>query len=280
MSYHPSQNAEEYQRYIEHWRTYRVEKLTSADSWLSLAGLFWLTEGDHSIGSDPSSAVTLPEKHTPLHVGTVHVSKTGMAFTAASGVQVFENNSPVTHTAMAFDTQPSPTVLKIGSVSFMALQRGLKTGIRVRDSESPRRKEFKGLQYYPTDPAWNIQGTLTRYNPPRKATVPTAVGGNREEEIYGQVAFTVQGKKYTLEVMQDGEQYFIAFADSTNGKETYNPGRFLSATPDKDGVSVWLDFNKAYNPPCAFTPYATCSFPPKENKLPIPVTAGEKKYHG
>jgi len=160
------------------------------------------------------------------------------------------------------------------------IKRGDRIGVRVRDPKSPVRTGFKGLEYFAADPAYKVTAEFVPYEKPRKMPVPTVIGTVEEMDAPGRVRFVIAGKELWLDpVVEDPKEpsLFFIFKDETSGRETYPAGRFLYADMPKDGKVV-LDFNKAYNPPCAFTPYATCPLPPKRNALPVRIEAGEKKY--
>ena len=185
------------------------------------------------------------------------------------------------------DTDPQgPTVEKIGSLSFQVIKRGDKAGdrfgIRMKDPQSAARKHFKGVTYFPADAKFRVEARFERYNPPKKVSITNVLGMTSDEVSPGALVFTLQGQTFRIDpILEQGEtDLFIIFKDKTSGRETYGAARYVYAPPpDKNGKTV-IDFNHAYNPPCAFTPYATCPLPPAQNRLPIRITAGEKKYAG
>ena len=159
---------------------------------------------------------------------------------------------------------------------------GDRFGIRMKDPESEARKNFKGLEYFPPDPEFSVVATFEPYNPPKKIAITNVLGMTSEETSTGALAFTLKGQTYRIDpILEQGEtDLFIIFKDATSGHETYGAARYVYAhPPDASGKTV-LDFNHAYNPPCAFTPYATCPLPPPQNRLPVRIEAGEKKYAG
>ncbi len=183
---------------------------------------------------------------------------------------------PVT---LASDADEDTTMLRRGSLLFYLIRRGDRLGVRVKDSQSEARRNFRGLDYFPIDPGWRIEARFEPYDPPKSISVPNVLGQDNAEKSPGAVVFEHGGKTYRLDpVLERGEtDYFVIFGDRTNGNETYGAGRFLYVKPPVDGRTV-IDFNKAYNPPCVFTEYATCPLPPPQNKLPIRIEAGEKEY--
>lgn len=190
------------------------------------------------------------------------------------------NDSVVTAIVMHNDLQDHPTKLTLGPLSWTIIKRGEKYGVRLRDHEHPLLKTFDGITTYPIDSTWRVEATFEPNNPPKILAIPTILNTIDEEPSPGAFVFKLNGKTYRLDAtgkMTD-KDLFVIFADQTNGKETYGAGRFLYVpTPNESGKTI-IDFNKAYNPPCAFTAYATCPLPPEQSKLPVRITAGEKKY--
>lgn len=263
---------------VESWRQERLERLQSPDGWLSLVGLAWLDEGENVCGSDPASTVVLPPP-APQRAG-VFLRQGGAAeFVAAPGSGVTHENEAVKRLPLVADADGAPTVLELGTIRFHLIRRDDRLGVRVKDSESPARTAFAGIDHYPVSLDWRVVGRFEPYEPPKPVPVPSVLGTVTEEPSPGAAVFEVGGRTLRLDVLEGAEEQavFVIFADETNGAETYGGGRFLYADRSAGGQIV-LDFNKAYNPPCAFTPYATCPLPPPQNRLPLAVRAGEKKY--
>jgi len=263
---------------IEQWRAGRLARLTKPDGWLSLAGLSWLHAGENTVGSDPASAVRLPAS-APARAGTIVLAGKDARWSPAPGASFEVEGKPATEMPLVSDEKGDPTVLRGGSVSFFVIQRGDRTGVRVRDSESPVRKAFKAIEHYPVSAEWRFDARFVPYDPPKHISVPTILGYPEDDVAPGEIEFTRGGKPYRLVAVleQGSDELFIIFGDRTNGKATYGGGRFLYAPMPTNGRTV-LDFNKAYNPPCVFTPHATCPLPPAPNHLPLEVTSGEKMY--
>jgi uncharacterized protein (DUF1684 family) len=178
------------------------------------------------------------------------------------------------------DAKDSPTVLASGSLRFFVIERAGNVGVRVRDVESPRKKNFLGLEYFPIDPQWAFDARFEPYEPKRHIKIVNILGMEEEMESPGAVVFTKGGQEWRLDAVlgePDAKELFVMFADGTSGRETYGAGRFMYISFPTGGRAV-VDFNKAYNPPCAFTPYATCPLPPKQNYLPIAIRAGAMTY--
>ena len=277
----PKIDASAYAKEIAQWQAQRLADLNSEDGWLTLVGLFWLKEGDNKIGSDKSNDIVL----SPEKIGT----QTG-AFVLKNGIVQFETppksgftveGKPLTHLVLKSDEEGSPTVLHLGSLTFQIIKRGEKLGVRVKDKQNPDRVNFQGTQFYPTDLKWRVDAQFVPYNPPKAVSITNVLGMESGETSPGAVVFEVEGKTYRLDaITEKGEtKYFMIIADKTSGKETYPAGRYLYVDPPDASGRIVIDFNKAYSPPCAFTKFATCPLPPRQNRLPFAIEAGEK-YSG
>ena len=260
----------------------RLESLHSDTGWLTVAGFSWLTPGENSFGSGSHCAVPMPEG-APEQAGVFILSEDGVRVTLADGVQGTIDEAPAAPGQfMAPDVTGSPNFLQVGRFTLWVIERGGRLGVRLRDPEAPLRREFAGLESYPIDEAYRLDAEYVPLEQPAVKTEGNVLGYETEYAVYGRVHFTLEGKEFTLSPTQDDSQdstLFIVFADKTTGTETYGGGRFLYADVAEDGTVV-LDFNKAYNPPCAFNPYTTCPLPAPENLLPIAIRAGEMAYKG
>jgi len=268
---------------IQKWQSDRLASLTKEDGWLTLVGLFWLSKGDNSIGSDPGNAILLPKGKAPGVAGSISQPKGQVLLRARPGADFTVDGRPVTSTYLLDDTADNgPTILKLGSLLINIVKRGDKVGVRVKDTESETRREFKGLEYYPIDPKWRIEARLEPYTPAKAIPITNVLGMTDDELSPGALVFEVDGKTYRIDpILEKGEtDLFVMIADETTGKETYGAGRYLYVSPPDANGKVVIDFNKAYSPPCAFTNFATCPLPPRQNHLPFRVDAGEKKYAG
>ena len=266
---------------IEAWRAKRLASLKREDGWLSLAGLFWLQEGENRLGSDPrSNRIVFPKDTTPATMGSLDLSKGAVTLRAALDAGLTSGGQPVTTLTLTSDADGSPTVVKQGRISFFVIKRGERLGVRVKDSGSPVLRGFHGIDSYPIERRWRFDARWDPYQPPKTIPIPNILGTVDQDKSPGAVVFEVAGRACRLDAVQEAgsDELFLIFGDQTNGEETYGGGRFLyTLPPDKEGHVV-VDFNKAYNPPCVFTPYATCPLPPTQNRLAIRVEAGEKKY--
>jgi len=277
----PRQRAEtKYLGEIQTWQQKRIESLKSPAGWLNLAGLFWLQTGENTAGADSTNTIIFPKNQAPDFIGSFILRDSVVTFEARSGIAVMHNDSVITSIVMRNDLQENPAKLKFGALNWTIIKRGDKYGVRLRDDEHPLLKQFAGIEAFPVDSTWRLAAIFEANNPPKMIAVPTVLNTINEEPSPGAFVFDIDGKTYRLDAtgkMTDKE-LFVIFADQTNGKETYGAGRFLYVpTPGASGKAV-IDFNQAYNPPCAFTPYATCPLPPEQNTLPVRITAGEKNY--
>lgn len=262
------------------WRMARHKSLTSESGWLTLVGLHWLSEGENPFGSDPSNPVPLPLGKAPAKVGVFVLEKAVVRVKVAGGSGLSLDGKPLADQVLKSDADGKADILHLGDLAFHVIKRGERFAIRVKDSKSPVRLSFKGLACYAPDPAYRVIADFVPYDSPKSVPIPTVLGTSEAMQAPGFVKFKLHGKDFTLEpVIEDpaDPQLFFIFRDQTSGKGTYPAGRFLYAAMPKEG-KVMLDFNQAYNPPCAFTPYATCPLPPPQNRLAAAVKAGEKTF--
>jgi uncharacterized protein (DUF1684 family) len=264
-----------YQHDEEQWRTQHQNELAKDYGWLTVVGLDWLKEGDNRVGADPASEVPLPSGSAPQRVAIISLDAGKVVLHPAPGVPLTLNGKPAGETALREDDD----ILGINHLKFYLIRRGDKAGIRLKDNDSAARKHFQGLSWYPVDRSWRIQAKFTPWPAPHALKFHNTIGQEETEPSPGYVTFQKDGREFRLEPMLDDGMLFFVLRDQTSGKTTYGASRFLYADAAKDGV-VWLDFNQAENPPCAFTDYATCPLPPPQNRLALAITAGEKKYAG
>jgi uncharacterized protein (DUF1684 family) len=269
-----------YRKEIEAWRAKRIEGLKKEDGWLTLVGLYWLKPGENRFGSDPGNPVILPEGKAPAVAGTFTLEGDKVRLSVQPGVALTADDKPVTPgMTVSADAGGKPTILQLGSLTFYVIKRGDRLGVRIKDKTSSQLANFKGIDAFPIRPEWRTVARFEPYQGNKKIPITNILGQVTDEISPGAVVFDWQGKTYRLEALGDESGLFFVFGDQTNGKETYGAGRFLDTDPPKDGKVV-VDFNTAYNPPCAFTAFATCPLPPAQNKLAIRVEAGEKKVAG
>ena len=267
---------------VEAWRQRRVGELTGDTGWLTLAGLFWLKPGDNSFGRAASNALVLDNRALAETAGSFVLSGHQVRFVARPGSGVTHDGQPVTALDLSTDATGEPTVLASGTLRFFVSERAGNLGVRVRDLNNPHRRAFLGLSYFPISTEWVFDARFEPYEPARRIRIVNILGMEQELESPGAVIFNKDGHEWRLDTVleQPGDsQLFIMFADATSGHETYGAGRFLYV-PLPSGGRVQLDFNKAYNPPCALNDFATCPLPPPQNRLKLGIPAGEKTYAG
>jgi uncharacterized protein (DUF1684 family) len=262
------------------WRKKREQRLRSETGWLTLVGLSWLEPGENRVGSAPDSAVTLPVGKAPAYVGSLLLKGETVRLRPAPGAGLRIQGKATGERVVADDAKGDPDVITLGELSFHVIRRGDRFGVRVRDARAKTLLEFRGMDYFPADPKWRIEARWEPYPSPAEVKIPNVLGQVETMQAPGLARFSVEGVEVSLEpVLAEGDPptlWFI-FRDGTSGKETYGAGRFLYAALPKEGKVV-LDFNKAYNPPCVFSPYATCPLPPKRNGLAVRIEAGEKTF--
>lgn len=264
-----------YEKEIQEWRVKRFERLKSPTGWLSLAGLYWLEEGENTFGSDSSNRIVFPPK-APPRLGVFILSGQQVTLKVDPSTTITTEGKPITEMVVYQEEMEKPVIMEHGALSWFIIKRGNKLGVRLRDSENPKIAALKPIDYYPIDPAWRIQARFVPYAEKKYITIENILGMKEEEASPGKLVFEYQGETYSLETLDSGDELFVIFRDATSGEETYGLGRYLYVQKPAPGETTWIDFNKAYNPPCAYTDYATCPIPPPENHLPFPVTAGEK----
>jgi uncharacterized protein (DUF1684 family) len=266
----------DYRQQILAWQQHREAGLRSTTGWLTLAGLFWLKAGDTTIGSGETSDFLLPQD-APSQVGVFHVSGNEVSFTNLGGAGVTVNDAPVTGTVdLKHDVDDDKSdKIEAGPVLFYVIDRDGQLAVRVKDRHSEALKNFKGTEFFPINPAYRFEAKFIPES--KKIPVPNVLGKTEVEESPGVVEFEHEGKVFRLRPIYEGKTLFFIFKDQTSAKETYQGGRMVNTSLPQLGKVV-LDFNKAYNPPCIFSPYATCPLPLKENSLPFRIEAGELRY--
>jgi uncharacterized protein (DUF1684 family) len=265
---------------VEEWRERRLQSLLRDDGWLTVVGLYWLRGGQNTFGSDSRMDIVFPKDKAAKFAGLFYIEGKITAFEAAEGVTITLNGEPVKRRRLKTDKDDEPTILQMGSLSFYVIERDGRRAVRLKDRESDALREFSGLEYFPIDLAWRVPARFVPSDSGSQMDIPTILGSTTRSSTAGRLEFEMNGTTYSLVALgEPGDQdLFLVFGDETNGNETYQGGRFLVATVGDDGETAIIDFNKAYNPPCVFTPYATCPLPPPENRLGLKVEAGEKIY--
>lgn len=268
---------------VEAWRSGRLARLTADDGWLTLTGLYWLEPGENLFGSGEDNAVVLPDSDIPIVAGQLFLGADGSVNAMANGTEgVNINGGPLTEAALKTDAAGKPDVIAAGRIKFYIIEREGRLAARVKDPQASTLVEFSGIENFPIRESFRVEARLEAYEAPKEVAVPTVLGQDTQYIAPGILHFAIDGVEYSLEPFLSGpenENYFLIFRDATSAETTYGAGRFLYASAAGENGKTVLDFNLAYNPPCAFTPYATCPLPPPQNWLQVAIEAGEK-YRG
>jgi uncharacterized protein (DUF1684 family) len=274
-----AQGQTDYVKEVEKWRSDRETNLKKETGWLTVAGLFWLKEGTNTVGAGPDFNVRLTDNFKQGKFGEIDFRNGEAALTVENGVEAQNDGKSISGTIdLVSDDNGKPTEIRTGTQTFFLIRREDRFGIRLKDSNSEARRNFKGLHWFSIDESYKVTARLEVFPEPKEVMVPNVLGGNFKMKSPGVLKFTLKGKEYSLQPVDEGDgTLFIIFSDTSSRSDTYKAGRFLYADKSVNGEAV-LDFNKAENPPCAFTAFATCPLPPPQNKLDVEIKAGEKRY--
>ena len=280
----PQLEAKAYDDTIAAFHARRARLIAGPEGWATHLGLWWLEPGTNRIGSDPTAKVSLPANRSPRHLGDVVVDGDSARFIPAPGVPVRSDSVSVSGPLrLRSDVEPKATLLRTGSLIIGYITRNERKAIRIRDTLHEARKQY-ATEFFPADTAWRVTARFVPRPTPDSMSIVDVYGIETRMSWPGELRFRLAGAEHALQVIKEpnyhGDQLFVMFKDSTNGKETYGAMRYIFVAPaDSLGRTV-LDFNQAFTPPCAFTNYSTCALPPPGNSLPVRVTAGEKKPTG
>ena len=267
-----------YEETIEKWRGEYETKLKAEDGWLTLAGLEWLEEGENSIGVGKEFDIRLPERLKPGKFGVIKLNSEKVTLEVEKGLDATVDGKPITSAELAPDTSGKPTVVKSGDIEMLVLKRNEKFGVRIRDKKSPTRVNFKGLDWFPIDKKYEVVARFEAFREDRDFLVQNVLDQTVQMKSPGILHFKLDGKDYSLQPALNGDgRLFIIFRDPTSKSTTYQAGRYIYTKMPENG-KVTLDFNKAENPPCAYTEFATCPLPPRQNELDFELNVGEKRF--
>jgi uncharacterized protein (DUF1684 family) len=265
---------ETYKQTIDNWRAELNQNIRKENGWLSLAGLFWLKLGKSQFGSDPKCEVQLPER-LPASIGYLEYNGRTVSLRANAGEKVNVNNELVDFAVLQPDISDNPSFVTLEEVRFVVIQRGNRIGVRLWDNQREERKTFPTRIWFDIDESFRVPASYTAYDRPKKAFFPDITGEKSEFPVEGYLSFEFNGKQYQLDAnKEDDGSLFIRFWDPTSKDEAYPTGRYL--TTEEENGKFFIDFNKAFSPPCSITNFATCVFAPEQNHLDFRVTAGEK----
>jgi hypothetical protein len=269
---------------LDHWRKAYADNLAQPDGWLTLVALQWLPDGDTSVGAAPGNKLQL--KHLPAHLGTFQQRNGHIDLLAPPegfAPSVLVDGKPITNPAtLSPDDAPNPSELVSGDVRITVIHRGDRYYLRVKDAYAPTRVHFRGLNWYTPAPNFRITAKWIPYTPAKTLRILNVLGQASNEQAPGYAEIQIDGHTYKLEPLVEGHSLFFDFRDLTSRTTTDGAGRFLNTAFPSNGLdkpgTVVLDFNYAHNPPCGYTPYATCPLPTEANRLPVAIPAGEKRY--
>jgi uncharacterized protein (DUF1684 family) len=272
---------------IEKWKESRQRAIYGPTGWATVLGLWWVEPGEITIGSDSSNRVVLPRDHSPARVGSVFITKDSTWFVAAKGVKATLDSNVITTARLHSDLEPKATIIRSGSLMIYYLvredRRVWKHALRIKDTASVARAAAAPFRYFPTDIKYRVQAKFVKSPKPDSINIISVLGTETLMSHEGDLHFAIDGARYSLMAIREpedhGENLFLMFTDSTSRKETYPATRYLFVPPPDSLGRTIIDFNKAYNPPCAFTKFATCPFPPKGNHIPVRVEGGEWNPH-
>lgn len=266
------------QEEVRRWREQYEKKLRADDGWLTVSGLFWLKEGENRFGTADDNEIVLPAGSSPARVGVFELRGDKIVLRVNDGAAVTVNNQPIRESGVKSDATKTPDLISVGDLTLSVIKRGARYGVRLRDKNSQARREFTGLNWFPVEESYRVKAKFIPYEQPREIAIASVTDDTLKMTTPGLLVFQLRGQEYRLQPVTEGEKLFILFRDLTSGRTTYGAGRYLYADLPEDG-HVTLDFNQAFNPPCAFTAFATCPLPPRQNRLDVAVEAGEQSYH-
>ncbi|MFK8013000.1 MAG: DUF1684 domain-containing protein [Marinicellaceae bacterium] len=265
-----------WQEDVESWRDARVNSLTRPHGWLSLVEMAWLHNGENTIGSAEDNDIVLP--HGPEYVGKFVMVANKINFTPFKDVSIKVNDETINSSIIVnMDTQENTSVFTLDSFLFYVIERG-KPALRIKDSSAQAIQSFSGIDYFPLNEEFLIEAQFIPYDPVKEIEIINVLGLLNKETALGRLVFEIKGNTYSLDAMDADDELYVIFADKTSGRTSYGPGRFLYVPKAGDTNKTIINFHKAYNPPCAFSDYSTCPLPPPQNRLPVFIEAGEKKY--
>jgi uncharacterized protein (DUF1684 family) len=275
-------NPEELAKYkteVDAWHAKRIKEVLAPNGWVNLIGLYWLGPGIHSFGSGVENDIVFPAGTVPERAGFFLVNDGQVTITVENGVDIRADGKRISKALIFHPDSVKNPQLELGSLRWNVIQRGDRLGIRLRDLESRAVKNFKGIDRFPVNPEWKCEARFEKYDSLKTISITNIIGQTNEQRTLGALVFEWHGQPLRLDVLEGEDDFFVIFADATSGKQTYGGGRFINVKkPDSLGMT-FIDFNKAYNPPCVFSPFATCPLPPEQNRLPIEINAGELNYH-
>jgi uncharacterized protein len=271
----PAPVPDNYLESIEEWKQYRIDVLSGPTNWLRLDGIYWIEEGENSFGSGEDQDLQFPEGTIPGHAGVVILEDDMITMKVADGVTITLEGEPVEEMVL-FDGENRPNV-EHADLEWFIDTRGDRHGIRLYNKENPKADAFDGFPAYSVDPDWHLKARFIPHSDSISVTLDNVIGEEIERFSPGTIEFEAGGERQTVLAFEASSGLFIMFSDETNKTETYHAGRYMIIPFPDDKNKTIIDFNKAYNPPCAFSRYTTCQLPPPQNRLNVSIPAGEKR---
>ena len=265
-----------YRNDIEAWRAQMDQSIRAENSWLALVALLWLQQGEQHLQRTEDGLLQFSESVLPDWLGSFTLTGEQVSFEPNPEMEVIINGKPAHKKLLASDADPEPDFIEFDHLRFVVVRRGPRVGLRVWDNDRPERFSFPKRSWFPINPEMRLRASMRKTASSQTITIPDVLGNSSEEDVLGEIEFGLGGETFRLQALESSEgRAFVIFADLTNGSTTYPGGRFLSVDiGDMDDLTI--DFNRAFNPPCAFTSYATCPLPPAANHLSIEIPAGER----
>jgi len=267
-----------YAQEMNEWLKSRFNTLNAPDGWLSLVGLEWMEEGENTFGGSVENNLKIAGENVPDQLGKLVLEGNQVRIFPLSDSLMTIDGDSIEDGQVIWEKGEKTSIVELGNISFLVIERQGKVGIRVRDSKSKTLRAFQGTDFFPTDPTWRKIATFKPYEGGKELKVQNIIGTVETQISPGFLEFSHDGSQYQLDVIIEDDQYFMIFGDLTNGEETYGAGRYMYTTFPDENNKVVLDFNKSYSPPCVFTEFATCPLPPPQNVLPIAIPVGELTY--
>lgn len=274
----PTKPSEDYIQEIEDWKTSRLKDLKGENGYVNLAGLFWLKEGENIFGSADENDLKFPENKSPEKLGSFLLKNDSVSIITSNISGITSGGAEIGEQTLAYhDSLKNSPEFNLGSLRWVVIKRGEKFAVRLRDLEHENLTTMDPLEFFELDPEMKVVADFEPYDPPRYVKTANVLGMVYDAEVPGLLKFELRGQKYEMEPNLDGDLH-LRFTDETTGEETYGLGRYLHADMPDENNKVIIDFNRAYNPPCAFTEHATCPIPPKANHISFKLMAGEKNF--
>lgn len=267
-----------YEQSIQDWQEYRIGVLTDTTGWLRLLDLVWFDVGENNFGSGEDQDIRFPESSIAEHAGTFFLDRNGEVMMSASGDADIHHEGELVDTLKMLSNDSDERIhATSGDLTWFIDSRGDMRGVKIFSMDTPKADNFDGFPAYDLQEEWHLKARFVHHPEEKEIDVDNVLGETLTRSSPGRVEFRIGEYLYSLDAFEAGSGLFLMFTDETNQTETYQAGRYMIIDfPDDDGFTI-IDFNKAYNPPCAFSKFTTCQLPPPQNRLDIAIPAGEKR---